>query len=265
MRTRQRTFLYPELPVSESSSSSSPERQLDEEDQDLMRIDDDSQTSITELTGFRNMTVSPCEIAKAHTPRSPVYLLPPELLMAVFGKLQSPVDLRTCMLVSKQWASCSVELLWHRPYFAQFSKYQTMVTSLLSDKAFFSYPQLIRRLNLNFIADMVNDGSMQPLTRCTRLERLTLTNCQLLTDSPLMDILRRNPRIQALDLSQLESITDATLQVVAENCPRLQGLNIAGCKQITDRSMMPLSVGRRMLRRVCGPLTRRHYPPPNEP
>jgi F-box and leucine-rich repeat protein GRR1 len=219
-------------------------------DEDIIR-NDDSQTSIGELTGFRNMTVSPSQSVKKRTPKlSPVYWLPPELLMAIFSKLSSPVDLRACMLVSKQWANCSVELLWHRPYFAEFKKYQAMVTALLSDNAFFAYPQLIRRLNLNFIADKVNDGSMKPLTRCTRLERLTLTNCSRLTDSPLMEILECNPRIQALDLSQLENITDQSMEAVAKNCPRLQGLNIAGCKNVTDLSMIPLSENRRMLRRV---------------
>ncbi|KAI5804372.1 hypothetical protein EDC01DRAFT_416780 [Geopyxis carbonaria] len=265
MRTRQRSHLpYPELPASESSSSSSPERMMDEDDddddQDMMPIDEDSQTSIGQLTCFRNMTVSPTGPTwRSQHPKSPVYLLPPELLMAIFGKLSSPVDLSRCMLVSKQWASCSVELLWHRPYFAEFKKYQAMVAALLSESSFFAYPQLIRRLNLNFISDKVNDGSMKPLTRCTRLERLTLTNCSRLTDSPLMEILRCNPRIQALDLSQLENITDLSMRVVAEHCPRLQGLNIAGCKNVTDLSMIPLSENRRMLRRLklndCNQLT----------
>lgn len=218
-----------------------------DEDQDIMMINDDSQTSIGELTGFRNMTVSP--LLKPAQPLSPVHKLPPELLIAIFSKLTSPVDLRSCMLVSKQWANFSVELLWQRPYFAEFKKYQAMVTALQSGGAF-AYPQLIRRLNLSFIADKVNDGSLTPLTRCTRLERLTLTNCSALTDSPLKQILEANPRLQALDLSHLENITDASLAVVAGNCPRLQGLNLAGCKGITDGSLVPLSKGRRMLRRV---------------
>jgi F-box and leucine-rich repeat protein GRR1 len=249
MRSRPRyTSVFADRATSESSENSSPERMLDD-DQEMMTIADDSQTSIGELTGFRNMTVSPRQSLRK-LPLSPVHRLPPELLMAIFSKLASPVDLRSCMLVSKQWANCSVELLWQRPYLADFRQYQALVKALLSDKAFFAYPQLIRRLNLNFIADKVNDGSLKPLNRCTRLERLTLTNCSQLTDMPLMEILERNPRIQALDLSQLEGITDRTLKVVAENCPRLQGLNLAGCKKVTDESLIPLSENRRMLRRV---------------
>lgn len=224
---------------------------MDEED-NLLRIDDDSQTSIGELGNFRNMAVSPCEPSKRERPKpsGPVSRLPPELLMAIFAKLSSPVDVRSCMLVSKHWAACSVELLWHRPYFAEFSKYQAMVASLLEERPFFNYPALIRRLNLNFIADSVNDGSMSPLARCTKLERLTLAGCSRLTDNPLKEILAANSRLQALDLSQLESITDDSLLVVAETCPKLQGLNIVGCKLITDTSLIPLSQNRRMLRRV---------------
>jgi F-box and leucine-rich repeat protein GRR1 len=251
MRSRQRSSsAVPNRTGSGSSSCSSPERILDD-DQDIMMINDDSQTSIGDLTGFRDMTVSPSQACQKQTqPPSPVYRLPPEILMSVFNKISSPADLRNCMLVSKQWASCSVELLWHRPYLAEFRKYELMVRALMAERGFFMYPQLIRRLNLNFIADKINDGSMDPLVRCTRLERLTLTNCSRLTDHPLVKILENNQRIQALDLSQLESITDKSMQTVADNCPRLQGLNIAGCKLITDASLIPLSENRRMLRRV---------------
>lgn len=220
-----------------------------DEDHEMMTIADDSQTSIGELTGFRNMTVSPGQSFRK-VPLNPVDRLPPELLMAIFSKLASPVDLRSCMLACKQWATCSVELLWQRPYLADFRQYQALVTALLSEQAFFDYPQLVRRLNLNFIAEMVNDGSLEPLTRCTRLERLTLTNCSQLTDHPLMEILERNSRLQALDLSQLEGITDRSMMVVADNCPRLQGLNLAGCKKVTDESLIPLSENRKMLRRL---------------
>lgn len=205
------------------------------------------------------MTVSPCEPSHKpmipHEPLSPVYRLPPELLIAVFGKLSSPVDLRNCMLVSKQWSSCSVELLWHRPSFTVFDKYQLMVQALTPPEnghTFFDYPSLIKRLNLNFIALSVNDGSIAPLVHCTRLERLTLAGCSALTNVPLKDILAANNRLQALDLSHLEYITDDALMVVADNCPRLQGLNILGCKLITDASLIPLSQNRRMLRRVSG-------------
>lgn len=252
MRVRQQreTSVFADRAQSESSSGSSPERMLDDDQDTLMTINDDSQTSIGELTGFRNMTVSPSQ--KPVLPVSPVHRLPPELLMAIFSKLSSPVDLRACMLVTKQWANCSVELLWQRPYIAEFKKYQAMIDALLAEAAFFAYPQLIRRLNLNFIADLVNDGSMEPMTRCTRLERLTLTNCSQLTDSPLMKILERNPRIQAVDFSQLEHITDLTMMALAENCPRLQGLNLAGCKNVTDVSLVPLSQNRRILKRVSG-------------
>lgn len=237
------------VPGGESSDSSSgPEQTLDE-DADMTMNADDSNTSIGDLVSFKRMTVSPPSGARLK-PFSPIYTLPPELLIAIFRKLSSPVDWRNTMLVSRQWASLAVELLWQRPYFCEFKNYQAMVMAIESKNAFFDYPQLIRRLNLTFIADKINNGSLIPLQKCTRLERVTLTNCTNLTDSPLKDILAANPRIQALDLSQLEGITDETLLTVAENCPRLQGLNLMGCKGVTDASLIPLSKNRRILRRV---------------
>jgi F-box and leucine-rich repeat protein GRR1 len=253
MKPRQRPSIFSGrnegVPGGESSDSSSgPEQTLDE-DADMMMNADDSNTSIGDLVGFKRMTVSPSSGVRLK-PYSPIYTLPPELLIAIFRKLSSPVDWRNTMLVSRQWASLAVELLWQRPYFCEFKNYQAMVMAIESKNAFFDYPQLIRRLNLTFIADKINNGSLIPLQKCTRLERVTLTNCTNLTDSPLKDILAANPRIQALDLSQLEGITDETLLTVAENCPRLQGLNLMGCKGITDASLIPLSKNRRILRRV---------------
>ncbi|KAI5814728.1 hypothetical protein BZA77DRAFT_94890 [Pyronema omphalodes] len=253
MKARQRPSIFLGLnegaPGGESSDSSSgPEQTLDE-DADMMTNADDSNTSIGDLVGFKRMTVSPSSGVRSR-PLSPIYTLPPELLIAIFRKLSSPVDWRNAMLVSRQWASLAVELLWQRPYFCEFKNYQSMVQAIESQNAFFDYPQLIRRLNLTFIADKINNGSLVPLQKCTRLERVTLTNCTNLTDSPLKDILAANPRIQALDLSQLEGITDETLLTVAENCPRLQGLNLMGCKGITDASLIPLSKNRRILRRL---------------
>jgi F-box and leucine-rich repeat protein GRR1 len=238
-----------------SSSSSSPERFAGDEADCYMSNPDDSHSSIAELTGFRNMTVSPVEkmglLRKSAA--APVNRLPPELLIAIFSKITSLVDLRSCMLVSRQWANCSVELLWHKPHFGEFKKYEAMVAAIQDPRACYKYSHLIKRLNLSPIAKEANDGSMKPLGLCTKLERLTLNNCVHLTDSPLMDILASNPRIQALDMSQLQNITDISIGVVAQTCSRLQGLIIAGCKRVTDASMVPLSQNCKLLRRVsCG-------------
>ncbi|KAL7269795.1 SCF ubiquitin ligase complex subunit [Rhizina undulata] len=253
---RHRLATRTDLISGTSSSSSSPERMEQEDSDGFMGRLDDSYSSIGELTNFRNMTVSPTSKSGANrkpkSPRKigPISKLPQELLIAIFGKIGSPLDLRSCMLVSKLWTDCCVELLWHRPYFSNFKRYQAMAAALSAESPFYTYAQLIRRLNLTFIANEVNDGTMEPLTHCTRLERLTLMNCSKLTDSPLMEILKSNPRMQALDLSQLELITDLSLNVIANNCPRLQGLNVAGCKLITDASLIPISLNCKYLRRL---------------
>jgi hypothetical protein len=65
------------------------------EDQDMATMADDAQRFIGELNGFRNMTVPP---------RGPVDRFPLERLMAIIPNLASHVDLRSCILVSKQWA-----------------------------------------------------------------------------------------------------------------------------------------------------------------
>ena len=234
-------------PVSESSSSSSPERTEYEDTDFFLSQQNDSQSSIGVST-FREMLVSPATDRERQV--SPVSRLPPELLIAVFSKVNSTTDLKNCMLVSKGWAKNSVDLLWHRPLCNSWKNLLSVVHSIRKPDSYFAYHDLVKRLNLSTFGEDVSDGTIVPLAGCKRVERLTLTNCTKLTDSGVMALVQGNVNLLALDISGVEAISDHTLLTVAENCRRLQGLNVTGCRQVTDRSLIAVSENCRSIKRV---------------
>lgn len=182
--------------------------------------------------------------------------LPAEVLIAIFSKLNSPVDLLNCMLVSKKWARNSVDLLWHRPACTTWPKHSAICRTLSLQNPYFAYRDFIKRLNLATLADRVNDGSVFPLSVCTRVERLTLTNCEGLTDHGLSVLVKDNSHLLAIDISGAVQITDTAINILAESCPRLQGLNVSGCDKITYESMIKVAENCKYIKRVS---CRWHY------
>lgn len=234
--------------LTDSSTSTSPERTInDEDDTDFfMQQSNDSQSSLG-VGNLRDLHVD----VDHETIQPPVDRLPAELLILIFSKLGSPGDLFNCMLVSHKWATNSVGLLWHRPLCNNVENLKKVASAVSKPTAVFQYSSMIKRLNLSALSEMVNDGTLLPFYQCKRIERLTLTNCSMLTDNGVSDIINGNGHIQALDVSEMKSLTDDTLFVVAKNCRRLQGLNITGCDNISDESLIALAENCRILKRVC--------------
>ena len=236
--------------ASESSTSSSPERTMNDDDTDFfMHQVNDSQSSIG-VGNLRDLHVDPSHNAV----RAPVNRLPPELLIAIFSKLSSsPADMLSCMQVSQAWATNCVGILWHRPTCSTWDNLTRVASSVTKPKSYFQYSAMIKRLNMSSLCEEINDGTILPFASCKRIERLTLTSCRLLTDNGISGVIQGNNHLQALDVSGIRSLTDHTLSVVARDCPRLQGLNITGCTEITDDSLIRLAQSCRQLKRVGCP------------
>lgn len=230
---------------SETSSSTSPERAVDDDTDFFMAQANDSQSSIGVAT-FRDLHVH----ATRSAPVPPIGRLPPELLIAIFSKLASPADILNCMSVSRSWAANSVGILWHRPSCNNWDNLKSVASSVGKSDSLFTYADLIKRLNLSALTEDVSDGTVVPFAQCKRVERLTLTNCSKLTDKGVSDLVEGNRHLQALDVSDIRSLTDHTLYAVARNCPRLQGLNITGCSKVTDDSLLVVSQNCRQIKRL---------------
>jgi F-box and leucine-rich repeat protein GRR1 len=232
---------------SQSSSSNSPAR-ADYEESDFYGGNNDSQSSIGVPT-FQDMAVS------EETCLAPANRLPAEVLIGIFSKLSgNPQDLFNCMLVSKRWARNCVDLLWHRPSCTTWNKHGFICRTLSLQDPYFAYRDFIRRLNLASLADGVNDGSVIPLSVCTRVERLTLTNCEGLTDQGLIGLLTDSSHLLALDISSDSQITAESMVVLAQNCRRLQGLNISSCTKISNESMITVAENCKYIKRVSSSL-----------
>ncbi|KAL4975018.1 hypothetical protein BDW66DRAFT_160791 [Aspergillus desertorum] len=217
-RSRQPTRFSSEA-ASESSSSTSPERAADDDTDFFTLQANDSQSSI----GAGNPRDSHIQ-SDPETVLPPIAYLPPEILISIFSKLNSPRDLLSCLL--------------------------KIAAAVGEQDSFFLYSSLIKRLNLSALTENVSDGTVVPFSQCNRIERLTLTNCRKLTDIGVSDLVVGSRHLQALDVSELRSLTDHTLFKVAENCNRLQGLNITGCAKVTDDSLIAVAQNCRLLKRL---------------
>lgn len=235
---------------SASSSSSSPERAV-YDDTDFFTVSrNDSQSSIG-ASPLRESSTSP-SLEREHR-LSPISRLPPELLMCIFSKLSSSIDLRSCVLVSKSWSRNCVDLLWHRPLCNTWPNLLNVVASVRNPISYFPYNDLVKRLNLSNLTEQISDGTVLPFIHCKRIERLTLTGCVRLTDQGVISLVEGSKCLLALDITGLESVTDLSLRTVSENCPRLQGLNITDCSRVTDESLVAVAHACRFLKRVSDP------------
>lgn len=180
--------------------------------------------------------------------------LPPEILIHILRHLHSPRDLYHCLLVSRTWCECSVELLWHRPNFTKLSTLVRMMRILSRDDQTFQYARFIRRLNFSYLGSDLTDSLFTRLAQCVRLERLTLLNCGNITDSALARVLPCCPNLVALDLTGVGEATDRAIVALASSTKRLQGINLGGCKKLTDQAILALAANCPLLRRVklCG-------------
>ncbi|TFK55512.1 RNI-like protein [Heliocybe sulcata] len=176
--------------------------------------------------------------------------LPPELLIQILRHLHSPRDLYHCMLVSRGWAECSVELLWHKPSFTTLSTLVKMIRVITAPNQSFTYVRFIRRLNFLSLGPDLTDAIFSRFAQCSRLERLTLVNCTSVSDCALSRVLPSCPNLVAVDLTGVSDTTDRTIIGLASSCPRLQGINLGGCKQITDKGILTLARHCKLLRRV---------------
>ncbi|KAI0490213.1 hypothetical protein F4859DRAFT_1119 [Xylaria cf. heliscus] len=229
---------------SRSSSSTNSPAPPDNEESDFFLANNDSQSSLGVVPNLQEMQVADSECLPT------VAALPSEILISIFSRINDPKELLNCMLTCKRWARNVVEILWHRPSCTTWEKHSSICTTLGLEQPYFTYTDFIKRLNLAALADLVNDGSVTPLAVCTRVERLTLTNCRGLTDVGLVPLVRGSQHLLALDISGDDNITEASIVAIAETCHKLQGLNVSGCRQISNESLVQLAQSCRFIKRL---------------
>ncbi|VDC04105.1 unnamed protein product [Peniophora sp. CBMAI 1063] len=215
-----------------------------------------STTSLEDADDLDVFVPEPAAFARQNASRplasgaSPPSMLPPELVINMLKYLTSPRDIHSCLLVCRAWCSCSVELLWHKPLLTSPRALQSLINALARPDASFTYGQFIRRLNLLSVPKEVNDLHLARLTRCTRLERLTLVGCSGLSDDAVANLIVHLRDLVAVDLSGVHRASDKTVYALADNCPKLQGVNLQDCSKVSSRAVLTLAYNCPLLRRV---------------
>jgi len=181
---------------------------------------------------------------------SPISNLPAEVLIHILKHIHSTIDLFNALCVSRTWSECSVELLWHKPAFPRYETLQKMARCLLRPKQTFTYSRFIRRLNFLSLSDRIRDNILSAFTSCDRLERLTLVNCERVTDKILCRVLPNFPDLVAVDLSGVVGVTDQPLIILAQTTKGLQGINLSGCSNVSDEGILAFAKHCPLLRRV---------------
>jgi F-box and leucine-rich repeat protein GRR1 len=182
--------------------------------------------------------------------KSPIANLPPELLIAILKYIHSPRELLNALKVSRNWCECAVELLWHKPAFSKLSTLEKMARMLKRPKQLFPYARFIRRLNFLALGSDLRDDTLVVFSRCSRLERLTLTGCKMVTPHSLEKLLTCSPNLVALDLTDVVDTTTEVVSAFAAVAKRLQGINLSGCSKVTDAALIALGDNCPLLRRV---------------
>ncbi|ESK94429.1 scf e3 ubiquitin ligase complex f-box protein grra [Moniliophthora roreri MCA 2997] len=216
---------------------------------------DDGDTKFTSYDHKTNFAVAP-----AHwTPRSglphsyiksPMSSLPPEILIHILKHLQSPRDIYNSLQVSRTWCECSVELLWHKPTLNKVDPLLKLTKLLASPRQTFTYASFIRRLNFLSIGQELKDDTFSVLSKCDRLERLTLVGCSDLSTNTLSRVLPSFPNLVAIDLTGVENTSDKAIIGLASVAKRLQGINLGGCKNVSGEGVFALAKNCPLLRRV---------------
>ncbi|KAG8968318.1 SCF ubiquitin ligase complex subunit [Tulasnella sp. 419] len=180
----------------------------------------------------------------------PANFLPHEILLHIFRNVNAPRDLHACLLVSRAWCQCSVELLWHKPQFTNLAGILKFLNNLGRKDLIFTYAAFVRRLNFTLLGPDLNDQLFSRLVACVKLERLTLFGCNAISDAALAEVLRSCPNLVALDLTGVSETTDASIIVLADVARRLQGINLGNCKKVTDTGVVALATHCPNLRRI---------------
>ncbi|KGQ03282.1 SCF E3 ubiquitin ligase complex F-box protein grrA [Beauveria bassiana D1-5] len=163
--------------------------------------------------------------------------LPDEILVMIFSQLLQP-DLRSLMLVCKQWANNTVGLLWGC---ARFKDDRLVWRTLASPKPFFNYCSMVKfvRLDNNVTDDKVlSDAKF-------RIMALRLFNCRL-TETGFAPIAQDITSLHLLDIFAEYGNAGTYIRTIADRCTALQNLRICCCKA----SLFTLSKSCKSLREV---------------
>ena len=188
------------------------------------------------LYGHLLSTIASLRLGPFSYKTSPISKLPTEILIYILKNLHSPRDLRSCVLVSRRWCECAVELLWYKPDFPYYScglhyynaiSVKNMASLLGRQNQTFPYFRFIRELSIHGYLD---DDVFSSFSRCENLEGLNISGHyeHLLTGECLAKVLPHFTNLVAINLLWVVSTTSESVIGLAKVATRLQNVNLGG-------------------------------------
>ena len=173
---------------------------------------------------------------------SPISTLPTEILIHILKNLHSPRDLRSCVLVSRSWCECAVELLWYNPDFplpgsTNMIVIKKMASILGRQNQTFPYFRFIRQLE---IYAYIDDDLFSTFSRCENLENLILCHCDDITGECLAKVFPHFANLVVIDLSGVPNTTSESVIGLAKIATRLQDVDLICCTKVTDDAVLAL-------------------------
>ncbi len=198
----------------------------------------------------RRFSATSVDLYQQHKQKSPISVLPAEVLLLIFNHLPDKAAYTTALTTCRAWCDLLIEMIWYRPNITNKSILQLLFTTIKSESQTYKYASYIRRLNLTNLADSITDELMVTFNVCDNLERLSLTNCVNLGDDSLIPIIKNNPSLQSIDISNTGAVTNGTINALSQTCKRLQGMYCSNCSALTDESVVDLAFNCKMLKRI---------------
>lgn len=238
--------------VASSASSIKPHTTLTEQHHRKHRDADNDIDMESDNSDFEIIGEFPVRSTLISAELGPIKGIPTEVLLLIFSHISHKPDLVPILTVCKRWGNLIVELLWFRPALMGLQAMRGLqaVMQIPPSKTYWDYRLYIRRLNLSFIYDKVDDTFLNLFEGCSNLERLTLVNCTRITRASICAVVQGCSKLQSIDMTGVKSIDDSVFSALGQNSSRLQGLYAPGCKEVTRNGIAYIYQNCPMLKRM---------------
>ena len=102
----------------------------------------------------------------------------------------------------------------------------------------------LQELNLWGGGEWTEQGAIELIKSCRKLQSLELRFCTRVTDATIEAVAKYCENIERLGLAYCTALTDTSLDVLLESCPKLLWLNVRDCPMVSVEARARFQVKR---------------------